>query len=157
VEAIPHLVFTTSYGTELLHHRGIIGAKELTAVIEALPADMSDFNQLDRLLQKDNGNFNALEAMASRLRTAGLYLSSNEFYEKAIKKTEAKTNAINRQAVLFGMGLNFLGLKDGKNAAPVLERCLKEFPMSESRPNFLVALGQAYILIEKKDQARNLL
>ena len=157
VEAIPHLVFADSYGTELLRHRGILGVEELTAVIQALPKDISEFNRFDRTLQKDNGNFNALEGMASRLRNAGLYISSNEFYEKALKTDEAKKDPKIRETLLFGTGLNFLELKDGKHAAPIFERCTKEFSMSENRPNFLLGLGQAYVLIEKKVDARKLL
>jgi len=157
VEAIPHLVFTDSYGLELLYHRGILGAKDLTAVIQALPRDISEFNRLDRILQKDNDNFEALEGMASLLRTAGLYISSNEFYEKALKRDEAKKNSKLREAVLFRMGLNFLELKDGKHAAPIFDRCMKEFSKSEDRPNFLFGLSQAYVLMEKKVDARKLL
>jgi len=157
VEAIPHLVFTDSYGLELLYHRGILGAKDLTAVIDALPMDISEINRLDRILQKDNDNFEALEGMASLLRTASLYISSNEFYEKALKRDEAKKNSKLREAVLLRMGLNFLELKDGKHAAPIFERCIKEFSMSEDRPNFLFGLSQAYVLMEKKVDARKLL
>src|SRR6266516_3341607 len=42
VEAIPYLLFTNSYGTELLHHRGILDAKNFTALLHALPGDVSD-------------------------------------------------------------------------------------------------------------------
>jgi len=157
VEAIPFLVFTSSYGTELLHHRGLLGAGELAAVIRALPADVSDFNRWDRVLQKDSGNVDALENMASRLRAAGLYQSSNEFYEKAVKLDSVKKNSALRQALLREMGLNFLDLRDGKKAASIFERCIKESPNTRERPIFLLGLGRAYALIKKKDDARKML
>jgi len=54
--------------------------------------------------------------MASRLRAAGLYQSSNEFYEKAVKQDSVKKNSALRQALLGEMGLNFLDLRDGKKS-----------------------------------------
>ena len=35
VEAIPHIVFADSYGTELLHHRGILNAQDLMNVAQS--------------------------------------------------------------------------------------------------------------------------
>ena len=149
VEAIPFLVFTNSYGTELLRHRGIIEAEDLAAIIEALPADVSEFNRLDGVLQKDKNNFDALQGMGSRLRAAGLYQSSNEFYRKAVNRNEAKKNAAMREAILLEMGLNFLDLRDGKEAAAIFERCLKEFPNSGNRPRFTLELDRARQLLSE--------
>jgi len=126
-------------------------------LIRALPADVSDFNRWDRVLQKDSGNVDALENMASRLRAAGLYQSSNEFYEKAVKLDSVKKNSALRQALLGEMGLNFLDLRDGKKAASIFERCIKESPNTRERPIFLLGLGRAYALIKKKDDARKML
>lgn len=147
VEAIPNLVFTDSYGTELLRHRGIIEAEDLAAVIEALPSDMSELNRLDSILQKDKNNFDALQGMGSRLRAAGLYQSSNEFYKKAVNRNEAKKNPGLREAILLEMGHNFLDLREGKEAVSVFERCLKEFPKSENRPKFTLELARARQLL----------
>jgi thioredoxin-related protein len=147
VEAIPNIVFTDSYGTELLRHRGIIEAEDLAAVIEALPADMSELNRLDRILQKDKNNFVALQGMGSRLRAAGLYQSSNEFYKKAVNRDEAKKNPALREAILIEIGHNFLDLREGKEAVSVFERCLKEFPKSENRPKFTLDLARARQLL----------
>ncbi|HYR88760.1 MAG TPA: thioredoxin family protein [Terriglobia bacterium] len=147
VEAIPHIVFTNSFGTELLRHRGIIGAEDLAAVIEALPADISEFNRLDGILQKDKKNFAALQDMASRLRAAGLYESSNGFYTRAVNMNEARKNPALREAILLDMGLNFLDMQDGKQAAAVFERCLKEFPNSDNRARFTLELARARRLL----------
>ena len=149
VEAIPCIVFTNSYGTELLRHRGILEAEDLAAVIEALPVDMSELNRLDRILQKDKNNFEALQGTASRLRAAGLYQSSNEFYRKAINRNEAKRNPALREVILLETGLNFLDLGDGKQAVPIFERCLKEFPNSENRSRFERELARAKQLLSE--------
>jgi thioredoxin-like negative regulator of GroEL len=132
VEAIPYLLFTNSYGTELLHHRGILDAKNLTALIEALPEDVSDFNRLDRVLQKDNRDLDALVDMAARLAKAGLYQASNEFYGRALKRDEAKKKTDRRQGILMGMAQNFLELQDEKHASKMLNSVISEFPKSDA-------------------------
>jgi thioredoxin-like negative regulator of GroEL len=147
VEAIPYLVFTNSLGTALLRHRGIIEAEDLAAVIQALPADVSEFNRLDRVLQKDKNNFEALRSIASQLRVAGLYQTSNDFYERALSRNEAKKNAALREAILLEMGLNLLELGDGKQAVSIFERCLKEFPNSQNRSRFEQELARARQLL----------
>jgi thioredoxin-like negative regulator of GroEL len=147
VEAIPYIVFTNSYGTELLRHRGILEAEDLEAVIQALPGDISEFNRLDRVLQKDKNNFEALQEMGVRLRTIGLYQTSNEFYDRAVKRDTAKNNPALKEAILLEMGLNFLDLREGKQAVSMFERCLKEFPNSKNRPRFTQELTRARQLL----------
>ena len=60
VEALPTLVFTDSYGGELFRYRGFIDAKPLAELMRSLPADVSEFNKLNRILAKDKNNFEAL-------------------------------------------------------------------------------------------------
>jgi thioredoxin-like negative regulator of GroEL len=143
VEAIPNIVFTDSWGTELVRHRGIIEADDLAAVIDALPANVSEFNRLDGILHEDKNNFAALQGMASQLRETGFYQSSNEFFRKAANRNEAKKDTAARESILLSMGLNFLDLHDGKQAIQVFERCLKEFPNSENRQRFTQGLDRA--------------
>ena len=143
VEAIPNIIFTNSWGTELVRHRGIIEADDLAAVIDALPSNVSEFNRLDSILHEDKNNFAALRDMAAKLRAAGLYQSSNEFYRKAGNRNEAKKDPVQREAILLGMGLNFLDLREGKEAVTIFERCLREFPKSANRERYMTELSQA--------------
>jgi len=143
VEAIPDIVFTDSWGTELVRHRGIIEADDLAAVIDALPSNVSEFNRLDNILHEDKNNFPALRDMAAKLRAAGLYQSSNDFYRKAANRNEAKKDPAQREAILLGMGLNFLDLRDGKDAVAIFERCLKEFPKSNNLQGYTAELARA--------------
>jgi len=143
VEAIPNIIFTDSWGTEFVRHRGIIEADDLAAVIDALPSNVSEFNRLDNILHEDKNNFSALRDMAAKLRTAGLYQSSNEFYRKAGTRNEAKKDPVQREAILLGMGLNFIDLREGKEAAAIFERCLKEFPKSDNRDRYTTELVRA--------------
>jgi thiol-disulfide isomerase/thioredoxin len=154
VPALPYLVFTNSYGTELMHQRGLIEASDLTAVVKAMPGDVTEFNRLDRILQEDKDDFKALGGMAAALRGSGFYGSSNAYFARALKQDAAKKDLAARESMLFTMALNSLELQDGKTAAENLEKCLKEFPKSAQRAELLVGLGKAYALDEKKDKAR---
>jgi len=154
VPALPYFVFTNSYGTELMHHRGMLETDDLLAVVKAFPADLSEINRLDRALQEDKNHFASLRDMAQRLRESGFYESSNGFYDKALKHDNAKRDAAQREVIVYSMALNWLALRDGKAAASALERCLKEFSNSDRRPEFLLALGRAYVLDGKDDKAK---
>jgi thioredoxin-like negative regulator of GroEL len=153
VPAIPFLVFTNSYGTPLVYHRGFLEAEDLTKVVEAMPP-LAEINELDRRLQKDRNDFESLFAMAQLLRESGFFESSTIYYDRASKHRAARADAARRETILFEMASNSLELQDGKRAAEALERCLKDFPKSTRRPDFLLGLGRAYALDEKPDRAR---
>jgi thioredoxin-like negative regulator of GroEL len=157
VPALPYLVFTNSNGTELMHHRGILNAEDLTALIKALPADVSDLNRLDRVLQEDKNNLESLVAMGRELRATGFLESSNRYYGRAVEQKAAQNDPGKRELILLEMGLNFLELKEAKQAAQAFERCLKEFPESANKPNFLLNLAHSYILNAQKAKARKTL
>ena len=78
VENMPTLVFTDSYGRELFRYSGFIGAPALSALLRSLPHDVSDFNRLSKVLDRNRNTLSALNAMGSQLRAAGLYLASNQ-------------------------------------------------------------------------------
>ena len=54
----------------------------------------------------------------------------NEYYGRAVKQNDTKNDLGKREFILLGMGLNFIELKEAKQAAQTFERCLKEFPES---------------------------
>ncbi|HEY7617251.1 MAG TPA: thioredoxin family protein [Terriglobales bacterium] len=153
VPALPFLVFTNSYGTPLLYHRGFLEAEDLSKVVDAMPA-LSEINRLDRILQEDKDHFESLVAMGDTLRTASFYETSSAYYDRALKRNEARKDASRREAILFAAGSNWLALQDGKKAAEIFERCLKDFPKSQNRPDYLLGLGQAYLLDENKKKAQ---
>jgi thioredoxin-like negative regulator of GroEL len=154
VPAIPYIVFTNSYGTKLMHHQGILKATDLIAVIKALPADVSKLNQFDQLLQKDKNHFESLLGMGRELRAAGFFESSNKYFTMALKQNDAKKDSGQREGILMELGLNFLELQDDRRAMQTFEKCLKEFPASKNRPDFLLNLARSYILSQRKEKAR---
>jgi thioredoxin-like negative regulator of GroEL len=156
VPALPYLLFTNSYGTLLVHHRGLLEAEDLAKILEAMPP-LEVINRLDRDLQKDKNHFPSLLGMARELRAAGFYQSSNAYYDRASKHRLVRNDPAARESILFDSALNSLELQDGKSAAAALEECLKDFPASPRKADFLVALGRAYALDDKVDKARTVL
>lgn len=154
VPALPYLVFTSSNGAELMHHRGTLNVGDLTALIKAFPADVSELNRLDRVLQEDKDHSEPMIAMGRELRTTGFFESSNRYYSRAIKQEDAKKDPAKRELILLAMGLNFLDLQEAKQATDIFERCLKEFPQSSNKPDSLLNLARSYILSEQKAKAR---
>ncbi len=157
IVALPTIVFTDSYGTELFRYRGYIGSKVLAELLRALPADVSEFNRLNRILAEDKNNFEALESMGKKLRVSGLFLASNDYYAKALQNSASKADPQKKEPIMAEMALNFLEVKEAKKAAETFEKCLKEFPNSGSRLGWMLGLAQAYSLGGKKDQARQVL
>ena len=157
VTELPTLIFTDSNGTELFRYSGFMGAKALAELMRSLPADVSAFNGLDRILARDKNNFDALASMGKDLRAAGLYLASNDYFRKALQTSEAKADLSARESMMMQMGANSLEVKDGKQAAETFEKCLKDFPTSQNQPDWVLELARAYGMSNKKDKARKLL
>lgn len=88
--------------------------------------------------------------MGRALRAAGLFRASNDYYEKAVRRREAKADPGRREAILADMGSNYLEVEDGKRAAEVFERCLKEFPGSRNRSDWTSNLARARALASTK-------
>ena len=156
VTALPTLIFTDSYGNEILRWHGFIEAKPLTEVIQSLP-DVTELNQISRALEQNKNDFQALQKMGEKLRSAGLFLTSNGYYARALDRPEAKSDPAKKEFILNQMALNSLDLKDGKRASEILEKCLKEFPSSRNKAEWTLSLGRAYAFAEKKDKAKKVL
>lgn len=156
VQALPYLIFTNSHGTPLLAYRGLMQAADLTKVIDAMPP-LTEINRLDQALQKNKNHFESLEAMANQLRAMGFFLTSSQYYERAIKTSEARKNAAKRETMMLAMGTNYLELQAGEEAVSIFDRMLKEFPKSENRTSMLLAQAQGYHLSGNEGKTRQLL
>jgi thioredoxin-like negative regulator of GroEL len=157
VSVLPTVVFTDSYGDELFRYHGFIDTKPLVELMHSLPSDVASFNELSRILATDKNNFDALEAMGKNLRAAGLFLVSNDYYAKALQRSQAKADPSKREFIMEQIGLNSLEVKDGRQAAEEFEKCLKESPNSPNREEWTLNLSRAYAIAQQKDKARKVL
>jgi thioredoxin-like negative regulator of GroEL len=157
VKSMPSLVVTDSYGVELFRYSGMIGAAALSDVLRALPHDVTEFNRLTRLLDRNGHNVPALSEMGERLRAAGLPLTSNDYYRRALERREVRADSSARETILSAMALNYLDLNEGRLAAETFDKCLKEFPKSQRIADWTMNLSRAQTLALRQDQARKYL
>jgi thioredoxin-like negative regulator of GroEL len=146
VGALPMLLFTDSYGGEIFRHSGFLDVRPFAELLKSLPHDVSTFNGLTRVLAQNKDDFEALAGMGRALRAANLYRTSIDYYTKALQRREAKADPARREVILSSLGANYLDVKEGKRAADVFQRCLKEFPASERRSEWTAGLTQARAL-----------
>ena len=154
IGGLPTIVFADSYGNELFRYEGYVGAVPLLALVNALPGDVTEFNRLNRILTRDKNDFEALDAMGKRLREAGLFRASNDYYSRAARQPAARLNPERRESIFNEIGLNFLEVRDGKLAAEWFGGCLKQFPDSPRKGEWTLNLAQAYSFGEKKDKQK---
>jgi thioredoxin-like negative regulator of GroEL len=146
IGALPMLLFTDSYGGEIFRHSGFLDVKPFAELLQSLPHDVSTFNGLTKVLAGNKDNVEALAEMGRTLRAASLFRTSNDYYAKALQRREAKADAALREGILHNMGANYLEVKEGKKAAQIFERCLKEFPASPHRSEWTSSLALARAL-----------
>jgi thiol-disulfide isomerase/thioredoxin len=157
VEGLPTVVFTDSYGSEFIRHRGFLDVKPFIELMKALPSYVARFNAFSKILAQDKNNFEALQNMAEHLHDASLFLTSNDYYARALQTSEVKANPALKASIMTEMASNSLSIKDGNGAADTLEKCLKEFPKSDRNAEWTLNLVRAYLLEDKKDKAKKLL
>jgi tetratricopeptide (TPR) repeat protein len=145
-------VLTDSYGTELFARDGYMNTETLGQLLHDFPTDMTSINAFDQILAVDRNDLNALLGMASELRHDKLYLSSNQFYDRALKcGPELQQETL----ILAAEGFNDIELKDSKEAFKAFQKCLKKYPESPSKAVFMLGLGEAYALAGDQDKAKS--
>jgi thioredoxin 1 len=146
VASMPTLVFADSYGNELFRFTGTITVDTMIQLLGELPDDVTNINELARIIARDKDNFAALVEMGRTLRAASFYRTSNDYYARALQRREAKADPSRREVIVSNMGAYYLEVKEGKRAAEVFERCLKEFPVSPHRSEWTANLTRARAL-----------
>ncbi len=125
VETLPTVIFTDSWGGELIRHAGTLDGSTMALLVTALPNDLGPLNKDQELLSHDRNDTSTLVDLAERLRADGLYSSSTTYYLQALQHGPSR-----REDALNGLALNSLDLRQTAGASKWLRRCLKEFPKS---------------------------
>lgn len=157
VASMPTLVFADSYGNELFRFTGTITAATMIQLLQELPGDVTNINQLARILAKDKENFTALESLGRELKAAGLFRSSNVYYGRAIRGRTAPEQVSTRGDILIAMGHNHLELKEFREAANAFQRYLKDFSGGRAEPEAMLGLGRALLFQNKRADAKRAL
>ena len=154
IKNLPTVVFTDSYGSELLRTLGLVKPDSFAKIVETFPPDMSRVNALDQALTTNRSDVDSLYAFAEEARRDHFYTLSNATYERALKLDR---DAHRKQLALASEGMNYLDLKDPQRAVGIFQKCLKDESASASKPLFMVGLGQAYAAAGEPESARTTL
>ncbi|HVE55434.1 MAG TPA: thioredoxin family protein [Pyrinomonadaceae bacterium] len=142
VSAIPFVVFTDPLGNLITFRRGFSkkNVQELNMIFDEMPKDFSPMIKLyDALdLKKDDGI--ALFKIANAYRGAKMLRLSNDFYRKALKTSEIQADSEKKTNAYLSLGVNYLNLKDFKQAVEIMEDFLKTKPSGEFKESALYFL-----------------
>jgi thioredoxin-related protein len=154
IKNLPTVVFTDSYGSELLRTLGLVKPDSFAKIVENFPSDMSRVNALDQVLTTNRNDVDSLYAFAEEARRDHFYTLSNATYERALKLDR---DTHRKELALASEGMNYLDLKDPHRAVTIFRQCLKDGSASASKPLFMVGLGQAYAAAGESESARTTL
>ena len=151
IKNLPTVVFTDSYGSELLRTLGLVKPRYFAKIVANFPSDMSRINALDQALTANRNDLDSLYVFAEEARQDHFYTLSNSTYERAFKLDR---DAHRKELALASEGMNYLDLKDPQRAVNIFQQCLKDDSASTSKPLFMVGLGQAYAAAGDQQNAR---
>lgn len=145
VEGVPTMIFADAFGNELFRHTGQLTLPVTLGLLRELPSDVSEINRFSAELERDGGNFGALQGLGRVLRAARLYQASSRQFEKALKAPGARAAGPARGEILMALGANHLALERFDEAAKAFEKSRRELAGGPGEADAM--LGQARALI----------
>ena len=124
IESIPTLVFADPWGRELTRRIGYQPVAQLAPLMKAYPPDFSGMNRWMYMLEEDEDSTEGLSGLAEFYRRIGICDLSNTYFKKALKTEGAKQDSLVKENLYLGMGLNYMKMKDFKNAQKTFEKCV---------------------------------
>jgi thioredoxin-like negative regulator of GroEL len=126
VSATPTFVLVDAAGNELFRFTGRIERAPLLELLRELPGDVTRINHLAAALAADKTNLSTIDALASELRQASLYVASNRYYERALQTDAARRDKGVHGRLLASIGENYMSLKRPDEAAASFEKALRD-------------------------------
>ena len=159
VSAIPFVAFTDPLGNLVTFRRGF-GSKnvrEINQIFEEMPKDFSVVTKYyDALeIKKDDGN--ALLQIADFYAKSKMLYLSCDFYKRALKTDEVKTDAEKRERIVATIGANYYASRADRQAIDYLSDYLKDYPSGNRREIALAMIALSSANLNKdKDAAKYL-
>jgi thiol-disulfide isomerase/thioredoxin len=155
VSAIPYVIFADPLGNLVTFRRGF-GKKNVTELNQILALMPKDFSALKKHynaieLKKDDGL--ALLSIADFYRQAGMLSLSSDFYQRAAKTAEIKTDAEKSERVAATVALNAYTLNDFRAANEHFDDYLKNYPSGKYREISIAAAAIGSIKLGKQKPA----
>jgi len=154
VRALPTIMLLDPWGETLLVVEGTASVRELTAVLNGIPADYSSIRaQREALLSRRN-NSRALADVGLFYQRGSSIEIANRYYKEALSGSGAKEDDRLREELTFGIAMNDGRLSDWKAARKRLEEFRAGFPNSTLMDQVLYTLLVADVKQNKGKDAR---
>jgi thioredoxin-related protein len=131
VRFLPTIIITDSAGNEITRFEGYTEAKNLYAVMNAVPKDYSKAKKWMLLLKDNENNTEALMMVAAFYAAERCFELSNYFLDRAMKTIDAQNNPKVREMIMIHTGTNYIKMGKCKKAVKIFKEVLKEFPKGD--------------------------
>ena len=154
VEALPTVMFLDPFEMEIARREGFTRAKDLAAIMKAVPPDFSALSEIASQLDGDSKTFGGFFNLAEFYRAHGLPSISNRHYREAIDAADPSVDHKLVELAFGKIGLNDLSAGDKKSAEKVFKQRLEKCPGCPMTPMLLMGLGKTYFEMKKNSRAR---
>jgi tetratricopeptide (TPR) repeat protein len=131
VKFLPTIIITDSAGNEITRFEGYTEAKNLYAVMNAVPKDYSKAKKWMLLLKDNENNTEALMMVAAFYAAERCFELSNYYLDRAMKTIDAQNNPKVREMIMIHTGTNYIKMGKCKKAVKIFKEVLKEFPKGD--------------------------
>jgi thiol-disulfide isomerase/thioredoxin len=153
VTAIPTVLFMDPWEKELGRYRGFTALAAVLGSMQRMPSSFESVAASMETLQSNSKAARALVAAGDFYAGAGLAGPAVEFYERALKIREVRTDGPYRDTVRISLGRLVLSAGDAKRARKVFEDALKDCS-PENRRTLLLGRARACERLDEGAEAR---
>jgi thiol-disulfide isomerase/thioredoxin len=155
VNAIPTVLFTDPWGTELGRRLGYTGAADLLRLLSSLPEDFSPVKPWQELIARDSADALALVRIGAFYREKKLLIAADQFYERALKSVDKRRDPEVEEQAHVGLGLNSVTRGEYKKARKHFQQCVEKLPAGINRPVALYGLGLTHLRLGDRMRAEH--
>lgn len=152
-DALPTLVVTDPWGTEIARRQGFSTAEDYVGLFKAVPAEFAMVAPWYARVAENRHDLDALTQIARFYFRAGIYHTSREFYKRALATPEADRRPEVKVDLKTAVGWSNLKAGNVRQARKDFERCLKDCPGGLGIEVALYGFLSAHLAAGDRDKA----
>lgn len=131
VTLLPTIIITDSAGNEFTRFEGYTHAKDLFAVMNAVPKDYSKAKKWMLLLKDNENHTEALIMVATFYAAERCFELSNYYLDRAMKSIDGENNPKVREMIMIRTGTNYIKMGKCKKAVKIFKEVSEKFPQGD--------------------------
>lgn len=158
-QGIPFVAFTDPLGNTITSRQGFStrNSNDLIQIFKEMPTDFSPLKKNYQALELKKDDGLALLEIADFYRISRMLVLSNDFYKRALKTEEIKSDVGKKESITVTLGLNPFSYKDYKAANGFMEDYLKNYPAGKYKEVAFTVLSIGNANLGKKKEAEKYL